>query len=536
MATRIFQTILLIFLTVSFYGQAFFHYSVTLEPYSIPDLDGIHSYAHGQHAGKWVIIGGRLDGIHARQPFNAFPASQNNTNIQVVDPITATVWSTPLNSLPTGLREQLQSTNMQFYQDGDLLIIIGGYAYSSSEGDHITFPNLTTVNVPSLIDDIINGNAIDGNFQQITDDVFAVTGGYLGKIGEEFYLVGGHRFDGRYNPMNHATFVQTYTDAIRKFQLNNINGSWSFDNYTVISDPVHLHRRDYNLLPQVYLDGEIGYTIFSGVFQLNEDLPFLYPVDITADGYEPVGSFNQYLCNYHTAHAALFDEDANNMHNLFFGGISQYYYSGSTMMQDDNVPFVKTISRVSRGADGLLSEVRLPIEMPGYLGAGAELILNETLPMVAPGIVDLSAISEDSFLLGYIVGGIESPTQNPFSFNNTDVTSAATTIYKVQFSKTDITPAGEVLLPGYHGFAISVFPNPNDSNVFRIQVDAPEAGDVEIMLTDTSGNLILNESLEGLRQGKNELEIEMTSPIHGMTFLSVILNKKYSASVKVVFE
>jgi hypothetical protein len=29
------------------------------------------------------------------------------------------------------------------------------------------------------------------------------------------------------------------------------------------------------------------------------------------------------------------------MHNLFFGGISQYYYNNGTLIQDDTVPFVK---------------------------------------------------------------------------------------------------------------------------------------------------------------------------------------------------
>ncbi|MCF8246928.1 MAG: T9SS C-terminal target domain-containing protein [Saprospiraceae bacterium] len=536
MTTKLVQIILPLFLAVALSGQAEFPYSVTLEPYSIPGLAGIHSYAHGQHDGKWVIIGGRLDGIHARQPFSAFPASQNNTTIRVVDPESGSAWTASLNALPTGLQEQLQSTNMQFFQDGDLLVIVGGYAFSSSANDHITFPNLTTVNVPGLIEDIINGEPIAGNFQQITDDVFAVTGGYLGKIGDEFYLVGGQRFDGRYNPMNHPTFVQTYTDAIRKFTLENIGGNWVFNNYSVISDPLNLHRRDYNLLPQIYPGGEFGYTIFSGVFQLNEDLPFLYPVDITAAGHVPVDSFNQYLCNYHTAHAALFDEGANAMHNLFFGGISQYYYNGATLVQDDNVPFVKTISRVSRVADGSLLEARLPVEMPSYLGAGAELIFNDELPQAAPGIVRLSAISTDSFLLGYIVGGIESPSQNPFAFNDTGMTSAATTIYKVYLSKSGATPTGEAIMPGYHDFTVSVSPNPNNSSVFRIKANAPEAGNVEIFMVDTTGKLLLNLGLEGLQQGKNTLEVEMKNPVKGMAFLKVLLNGKYAASTKIIFE
>ena len=46
----------------------------------------------------------------------------------VIDVATQQFWSTPLTSLATGLKEQLQATNMNFYQDGDALYIVGGYA------------------------------------------------------------------------------------------------------------------------------------------------------------------------------------------------------------------------------------------------------------------------------------------------------------------------------------------------------------------------------------------------------------------------
>lgn len=60
-------------------AQNTFPYDLQLRPITIANLPGLHSYAFGQHNGKWLIIGGRKDGIHARQPFNAFPNAQNNT-------------------------------------------------------------------------------------------------------------------------------------------------------------------------------------------------------------------------------------------------------------------------------------------------------------------------------------------------------------------------------------------------------------------------------------------------------------------------
>ena len=103
----------IVFLLISSFAisQTTFDYQVQLNPITIPNFPGIHSYAFAQHNGKWLIIGGRIDGIHARQPFNAFPAASNNTNIYVGDIATNQFWSASVNSLATALKEQLQATN-----------------------------------------------------------------------------------------------------------------------------------------------------------------------------------------------------------------------------------------------------------------------------------------------------------------------------------------------------------------------------------------------------------------------------------------
>ncbi|MFT5764097.1 MAG: hypothetical protein ACI8X3_001525, partial [Saprospiraceae bacterium] len=94
------------------FSQTAFDYHINVEPSTISGLDGLHSYAFGQIDGKWIFIGGRRDGIHARQPFNAFPENENNTTIYVVDNISQNVWTSNILSLPEALKEQLQSTNM----------------------------------------------------------------------------------------------------------------------------------------------------------------------------------------------------------------------------------------------------------------------------------------------------------------------------------------------------------------------------------------------------------------------------------------
>ncbi|MBP7389676.1 MAG: hypothetical protein KA841_04680, partial [Chitinophagales bacterium] len=81
---------------------------ITIEPYSINGMPALQSYAFGKQDGKWIIIGGRVDGLHRRQPFAAFDAPGNNTNIYVVDPLLAQVWSASIQSLSQPLQEQLQ--------------------------------------------------------------------------------------------------------------------------------------------------------------------------------------------------------------------------------------------------------------------------------------------------------------------------------------------------------------------------------------------------------------------------------------------
>ena len=180
------------------------------------------------------------------------------------------VWKKSISSLPSMLAEQLQSTNMEFFQQNNQLILIGGYGYSETKKTHITHPSLISIQVKELIDAIINNSAIEPFIHQLKDERMAVTGGRLNKLNNMFYLVGGQRFDGRYNPHgpDHGPgFSQQYTNQIRKFNLIENNGQLSIENYSSVTDSLLLHRRDYNLLMQLDNDGKEMLSIYSGVFQ-----------------------------------------------------------------------------------------------------------------------------------------------------------------------------------------------------------------------------------------------------------------------------
>lgn len=515
------------------HAQSSFNFELSLVPVTVAGLPGLHSYAYAQHDGKWLIIGGRKDGIHARQPFNAFPESQNNTDIYVVDVAGSQVTSASVNSLPVNIREQLQSTNMNFHQSGDTLYIIGGYGYSPTAADHITYPFLTTVNIPGLITAIENNQSITTHFKQIQDPVFAVTGGHLKKLKGLFFLVGGHRFDGRYNPMGNPTFTQVYTNQIRKFSINNSGSQLSIGNYSAITDPVHLRRRDFNLLPQIFPNGDEGLTISSGVFQINADLPFLYPVDITDTSYTPITNFNQYLSNYHSAVAWLYDSLNNNMHSLFFGGMSQYYYQNGTLIQDNQVPFVKTISRLTRDGNGVLTEYQMPIEMPALKGSSAEFIANLNLPHYSSKIIKLSQISQNHFLIGHIFGGINSTALNPFANNQTNLTSADNTIYEVWLTANP-SSVTEFEINGNNPFDVLVSPNPFKDEL-NITFNLKDETEVSYFLTNASGQIVQTSENRNFSRGEHSIQIKVRDQAQSL-LLTVVFDNKYYVTRKLIRE
>ncbi len=531
MKIRIIITALL-FWAIPVVSQTSFPYKIELQPVSVAGMPGLHSYAFAQWNDKILLVGGRLDGMHARQPFRSFPASSNNTELIVIDIEQGAYWSAAVSSLPANLAEQMQATNMCFYQHEDTLYIIGGYAFSATANDHITFPYLSTIQVSEVINAVISGTPIASSFKQLSDSAFAITGGQLGKIGDEFYLVGGHRFDGRYNPMGHATYVQQYSNQIRKFKINNNGAQLGISDYVAITDPVHLHRRDYNLMPQVFPNGTFGYTISSGVFQTTVDLPYLYPVDITATGHTPITGFNQYLSNYHSAKAALYDAQANTMHSLFFGGISQYYYENDSLIKDDDVPFVKTISLVSRSANGTLTEYLLPEEMPGLKGASAEFIPNMDIQMLFDEVIDLNAIGTDTFVIGHILGGISSNRQHAFATNNTEETNADTTIYAVRLIRDNAVGLRE--LPGQHNFEFTARPNPVEQRL-ELNFNSNNATKAYYFITDIQGKMVQQGPIDITGQGPMQCSIQLTNSVpSGVLMISLVFDDKYYAVQKLV--
>jgi hypothetical protein len=332
--------------------------------------------------------------------------------------------------------------------------------------------------------------------------------------------------------MGNATYTQTYVDGLKKFKINNSGSQLSYSNYSVVTDQAHLHRRDYNLVPQIFPNGEEGYTISSGVFQVGADLPFLYPVDIKKSGHTPITSFNQYLSNYHSAKVALYDSVNNVMHSIFFGGMSQYSYVNNILTQDNNVPFVKTISRVSRDASGNLQENVFLTQMPALIGASSEFVHNHSIPHYKNEVFKLSKITSDSVLVGHIYGGIYSSQIDAFTTNNTGATNAHNVIYEVWLVKDHVL--GLMPLDGSNPIKLEVFPNPTKAQL-SLNIEVPYSGNLELYVTDVAGKIVSKSEYADLHKGKQSLNISDNIKLaKGIYFFNFTFDGKFSAVEKVV--
>lgn len=511
-------------------------FNVAIEPVSISGLGGLQSFAFGQDAGKWLLIGGRLDGLHQRQPWASFDLAGHNDQLIVVDPVAMQQWSAPLAELPTSIQEQLSSTNMNFFQEEDYLYCIGGYGYSATLEDHTTFPNLTAIKVSDVINAVISDASFTDYFRQITDDEFQVSGGRLKKINDVYHLLGGQDFQGRYNPMGNPTFTQEYTNEIRRFILEDDGVNITISHLTPFTDETNLHRRDYNAEPQILPNGEEGITMFSGVFQQPDDLPFLNSVTVDSESYSVNNSFQQFYNHYHCAVVPLYSATANEMHTVFFGGIAQYYDNAGTLVQDNDVPFVKTIARVTRDSDGTMAEFKLPIEMPTYLGAGSEFIPNTDIPHFNNEVLKLDEITADSTLIGYIFGGINSTDQNIFWINDGTQSSANNQLFKVYLTNENVSNSVHELNENSNGsLQMVVYPNPNDG-ILRIAYQLKDTGSVRLKIVDLEGRVIENILLDNQVLGENTYQKNIGNIAHSGVLLISIETPFEKATQKIILD
>jgi len=398
-------------------------YSITLEEVTWPEWPGMHSFVLGEWDGRWLLMTGRTGGLHGFLPPDPFPVLEANNKIRMFDPVTGEMWSSFTNTLPDVMRDQLHSTNAQYFQRDKYLYIIGGYGKDTLSDIFITFPNLLAVDLELLSEALVNDTEINSSFRQFTDTFFCVTGGEIEVLpnDEKIYLFGGHVFTGQYTKPASDAFTQTYTNELRKFILEDDGINITVLDLDVIKDTAMFHRRDLNFEPIVYPGEQFGLAAFAGVFQYEADWVWFNPVYVNETGYTMDEKFKQKLNAYTCPVMPVYDSVSQNYYATFFGGISQFYHNevSDTIKEDLNVPFINDISTIIKYADGSTEQILEPIKFEALLGSNAVFILNGEVPHYSNEVIQLHKIYGQN-LAGYIFGGIDAlvPNFTPSSASN----------------------------------------------------------------------------------------------------------------------
>jgi hypothetical protein len=223
------------------------------------------------------------------------------------------------------------------------------------------------------------------------------------------------------------------------------------------------------------------------------------------------------------------------MHSVFFGGIAQYYDSAGILVQDNNVPFVNTIARVTRDASGAMAEYKLPVEMPSLLGASAEFIPVESVAQFNNGVFKLDDFVSDTTLVGYIYGGISSTAANIFFTNNGTQSSASSQIFKVYVLKNALTAIDDLNEASMSSLKLQVFPNPTDGD-FTIKFYLEKKQEVKVFLFSLAGEKLEEWSLSNLSKGDNVIQRKVKSVKLSGTYFLTIETDSEKAMRKVIYE
>ena len=409
-----------------------------------PGAPQLQSFAWAQWDGKWIFIAGRTSGYHGVGGKEAdFPRASANARIWVVDPSgpgPARTFSFPVADLPPSLgvvKDQWMSSNVLFFQDKDTLYLAGGYGQNSA-GDWVTYPVLSSVDLPSLVAGVTQGRDLFSNsVAYVESPLVQATGGDLLKLDDGmFYIVGGHVFMGTYrefetaNEKNTQQVSQTYLGEIRKLSVKRDgHGRLAVSLVERFQDP-EFARRDLNAGFTILPDGHsLGAAAYGGVFT-RDQLAFVKPIYWSPGEAPKVDTFEQKMSAYTCAKLLLFDPDSRTMYTSFFGGISGWTWDygknrfelaprkgdKSEPSYFDGLTWIDHITTLIRSPQKTLEAVQPSSRMAAYLGTNAA-FLPAGLQKIRDDadVFDLRPLRGKRVLAGYLYGGIRAfPREFPY--------------------------------------------------------------------------------------------------------------------------
>ncbi len=266
-----------------------------------------------------------------------------------------------------------------------------------------------------------------------------VAGGGMQKVGNVSWLVFGQDFEGLYS-VNEGDYgkwpvSQVYTERYAAMWFGMPGGKLTAAVLNVIQgDPnsTQFHRRDLNVVTVLDTDGKSPLVAaYGGVFVPGENTGFQQPIYLSggADAMNAkptLDSYAQMMSQYECATLKMFDSNAKAMSTAFFGGISLYYFNSQTkrLSLDSGLPFINTMSVLTRASNGSHTEFIRTTPLAGYIGANGVFIPNPSVARVSGDIIDINKITKKT-LVGWFYGGIQASAPQRGS------SVASSTVYEV---------------------------------------------------------------------------------------------------------
>lgn len=522
-----------------------YEYSLSLAPVVQQNAPALQSFAHGSVGDDWLLFAGRTNrvnddgGLHDINGKNANYANTSflplsfNEDIFVYNVKDDSVWSLSFRDLaslityyevPKGTPNEaalkvllpkigeaitahstvFRNTNPLVTQDDEgYLYLLGGYGtepgQSENPNGYITFNQVARIHVPSLINIIkqqenptISNVDWENLFAFGSNTKLVSTGGEMFKIGDTFYMAGGHNFGST------ASNGQKYVDAVYPFTLSK---SADLELSISVSAPISdlpepeinspsaddiskFRRRDCPIVPALFADGDqlsAGLTFYGGVFQpdsvvtvMNNGQPvknkdgkdstvsylrawndaiYIHPgigseYRTEASPYYTIDpSFYQANLNvYSCPDIELYDVNSNTVVTFLIGGIGNGAYQTYETLSEFTNTLLKVKYDVKAGTSSKELASSNIFNSSNFYGAEAALFYkgDANVPFVTakegktevinPGTIGFD--DNGNFDLGFVYGGIEAFEGGPGTFGP-GKSAASNKIWKVTLNRTN---------------------------------------------------------------------------------------------------
>lgn len=479
-------------------------YDIKVSPVSVDNAPALQSFAHGIHNGKWLLFAGRTNqdlddgGLHdlnGNYTSTSFVPMSYNQDIMVYDVTNDEIQGMTLENMLSAVKNNQPKTSSLYNtlsnyqtifrnsnplatQEGEYIYVIGGYGPPIDKVEdgaaYITFDQVAKIHVPSMIA-LVTGDNANVDWEDVmafgTNSKLVSTGGEMFKLGDKFYVAGGHNFTNN---------SQKYLDAVYPFTITRnpgestltINANSPISDMTVeelsksYSDQhSKFRRRDGPTTPALFKNaqGELtqGITFYGGVFKPDSVVGtgsnqvtwhnawnhaiYVHPEIATSTGKYFTfdnGSNQQNNNVYACADLEFYDSQGEQVHTFLFGGIG----NGEVQSPFALSYFTNKLMHINYD---LSTQKSSPVVVNDnifgsdyFYGAEARFMPNASVVRTKVGsstsdVIDIVATMGDNntLELGHIYGGIEAFVKDPGTFGPKR-SAASNKVWKVTVTRT----------------------------------------------------------------------------------------------------